>query len=99
MLEKLINEIINATSFVPGLNGLADVDFASTPKSLEEAEWSKSVSLVDTNQGTNVTIAIFVSPDVRTKIIVSELTSAIKDVFKKNKTKLNTVLVNVRGIK
>lgn len=99
MHELLINEIIKVTSFVPGLNGLANVEFAEPAKLLEEAEWNKSISLVETNQGMNITIAIFVSSDVRTKIIVSELSSAIKSVLSKKKIKLNNILVNIRGIK
>lgn len=55
--------------------------------------------MTSTPNGFDVTIAIFVAPDIRTKIIISELNSAIKNVFKKNKVKLNDILVNVRGIK
>ncbi len=99
MSEQLISEIISASAFVPGLNALANVDFSQEATPLDEKNWNQGVILVQSPNGFDVTIAIFVAPDVRTKVIISELTSTIKNVFKKNKVKLNNILVNVRGIK
>lgn len=99
MSELLINEIVKASAFVPGLNALANADLSQEAKPLDEKNWDQGVILTSTPNGFDVTIAIFVAPDIRTKIIISELNSAIKNVFKKNKVKLNDILVNVRGIK
>lgn len=99
MSEQLISEIVAACAFVPGLSALSNVDFSQEAKPLDEKNWNQGVVLSQTPSGFDVVIAVFVSPEVRTKVIISELNSAIKNIFKKNKVKLNNILVNVRGIK
>lgn len=99
MTKKLHNEVLKSVTFVSGVVGLANIDLTKSATALPKDKWEDSILFEETNKGNKISLAIIVDGDVRTKAITFEITSSIKDIMKKNKLKLDKVLVYIRGIK
>ena len=99
MTQKFKNLLLKKVSFVPGLVGFAPIDFSVKKKTLSEEEFSKSFSFEETSKGLIIRIAIIVDIDIRAKLVIKEINSAVKTICKTNNEKLNKVMIYVMGVK
>ena len=99
MPNKILNQLLKTITFIPGIVGLAAMDLKKSNNALKESDWNKSIEVSQVPKGFEVSIAIIVSKDIQTKMIVREVESSIRDLAKKNKTKLNDLNIYVRGVK
>ena len=97
---EIVDGIINAVVNVPGVYGLAPIDFSTESKKLEDGELANSISLVEDvdSKKINLMIAIFVSSEMNSKNIVKEVSSKIDKHFVKLDEKLGKVTVYIRGV-
>ena len=99
MTQKFKNLLLKKVSFVPGLVGFAPIDFATKKKTLSKEEFSKGFSFEETSKGLIIRIAIIVDIDIRAKLVIKEINSAVKTICKTNNEKLNKVMIYVMGVK
>ncbi len=99
MTKKLTTTLIKKISNVPGLAGLSPIDFARKKRVLSKDELTKGISAEETPKGLLIRIAIFVNIDIRSKLVVQEINSSVKSIFKTEDIKLSKVLIYVMGVK
>lgn len=99
MPNKILNELLKTITFIPGIVGLAAMDLKKSSNALKESDWHKAIEVSQVPKGFEVSIAIIVSKDIQTKIIAREVESSVKNLAKKNKTKLNNLNIYIRGVK
>lgn len=99
MTTKIKKILLKKVSFVPGLVGLAPIDFSIKTKTLSEDKLSEGMSFEDTPKGVLIRIAIIIDIDIRAKLVVREINSAVKTICKNNNEQLNKVLIYVMGVK
>lgn len=99
MPNKILNSLLKTITFIPGIVGLAAMDLKKSNNSLKEPDWIKAVSVTETSKGLNVSIAIIISREIQTKIIVKAVETSVRDLAKKNKTKIGSLNIYVRGVK
>ncbi|NQZ66117.1 MAG: hypothetical protein HRT99_02775 [Mycoplasmatales bacterium] len=99
MTEKMKKEILMAATTTSGLNGLSTIDINKPGIELPKNKWINALNVENTPKGYVVSLAIIIDIEVRSKIVSYEISSTIKDLFKKKKLKLSKVNIYIRGIK
>lgn len=101
MPKQLINAILKTIILIPGIYGLANVDFSKSNLPLKEADWHKAlkIEIDEQNHFCQLTVAIIVRRDIQTKIIAVELDSSLQNFLKRDGVILKDLNIYVRGIK
>ena len=99
MTQKIKNLLLKKVSFVPGLVGFAPIDFSVKKKTLAKEDFSNGFSFEETSKGINIRMAIIVDIDIRAKLVIKEINSAVKTICKTNNVKLDKVMIYVMGVK
>lgn len=98
MPDKILDLIQKTITFIPGVVGLASIDFNMSNNALKESAWSKAFLVDKTNEGLSLSMAVIVSKDIQAKIIAKEIESAVISIMKKEKINLLKLDIFVRGV-
>ncbi len=99
MTDKLRKTLLQKISNIPGLVGFSPIDFSLKKRMLPEKDLAKGISFEDTPKGLLIRIAIFIDVDIRAKLVIKEINSSVKTIFKNNTTKFNKISIYVMGVK
>jgi len=97
--SKITNEISQTISYIPGLVGLASIDLTKNATVLNKDNFDKAILLDEVGSSTNISIAIIVTENVRSEVIVSEIESSIYSFAEKNDISISKIIVYIRGVK
>lgn len=98
MNASLILELTKYITTVPGVLGLASLDFNEPENRLEDIDVKKSINVRNEEDATKVSAAIIISSEIPSKTIVKEVIKIIKSTFKNNNKEASNILVYIRGV-
>lgn len=99
MDNKIKKQILEAIQMVPGLEGLADLDHTKSAKALTIKDLAKGYEVEQNNGVLNITMAIIINGDIKSKDLFKRLNVNLKETMKKLKLKVGKTNVVIRGVK
>ena len=99
MDKKIQQKIIETITMIPGLIGLANLNAKASSKALAEKDFSKGYDVLENKTGLDISLAVIVNGDVRTKVVVGDLKTTLIGTLKKENIKLNKLNVLIKGVK
>ncbi|UWD34394.1 hypothetical protein [Mesomycoplasma molare] len=101
MVEELRDQILEKISLIPGVYGFCNINASddAKPISLKKENWGNSIVIVRGINGLKINLSIILLFSVNVKTIVQEIKSLLEYFLSKNKLKLETLNVLIKGIK
>lgn len=101
MVEELRDQILEKISLIPGVYGFCNINSSddAKPISLKKENWGNSIVIVRGINGLKINLSIILLFSVNVKTIVQEIKSLLEYFLSKNKLKLETLNVLIKGIK
>lgn len=99
MDEQIKQKILEIITQIPGISALASKEIEGDAKALNRHELSRSMAIVETDKGLDISIYIIISRGIKASLVANEIRSAMNNYANSKKIKVKNVSVFVRGVK
>lgn len=99
MQTEVAKIILKLITQMPGISGIVSLNFNDELSILKPEDYEKGISVIVNGQGKYiVNVAVVVSSYVRAKVVISEMSEAIKSALEKMNVIVDKMNVYVRGV-
>lgn len=97
---ELVNSIIKSILQLPGLAGIASIDFEDDGSPLNSGDYQKGISIIKRADNKHiVNVAVILLDGTRAKGVVNDASYAIKNVMSKSQLNVESINIYIRGVK